>query len=187
MNPETEFTSPRVAFLRATTVLISGAGSDMGLHTAQTLLRTGYAVYAGIRDPQGRNQGRAAYEAGQFGIETTILMPGVFTSGTDHFQAAEFAKDEATVQAYASRQADFDHGDASLQRLFRPGQEAPVQGMADEIARVLALPAGQCRTTVDYSYGAEAVNAVAEAQTSRLFTLIGYDHLLNTRPTVTAD
>ena len=56
-----------------------------------------------------------------------------------------------------------------------------MQGVADEIARVLALPAGQRprRTTVDYSdYGAEAVNAVAEAQTARIFRIIGYDHLL---------
>lgn len=227
MNPATEFTVPRVAHPRATTVLISGAGSGMGLHTAQTLLRAGYAVYAGIRDPQGRSQARAAhlhayaaehgtdvtvvdldilhedscraavvqvvadhgrldvvvhnaahlfigfseaftpeqlasslntnvigahrlnraalpvlrdqgaglllyvgsgisricypfmapyvvgktaldalaeataYEVGRFGIETTILMPGVFTSGTDHFKAAEFAQDAATVAAYA--------------------------------------------------------------------------------------
>lgn len=124
-----------------------------------------------------------AYEVGAFGVETTILMPGVFTSGTDHFQAAEFPKDEATVAAYTLLQADFDQGDASLQRLFRPGQDAPVQGVADEIARVLALAAGQRprRTMVDYSdYGAEAVNAVAEAQTSRLFHLIGYEHLLTT-------
>jgi len=56
-----------------------------------------------------------------------------------------------------------------------------VEGVADEIARVLARPARQRprRTTVDYSdYGAEAVNAVAEAQTARNFQLIGYDHLL---------
>ena len=122
-----------------------------------------------------------AYEVGQFGIETTILMPGVFTDGTDHFKAAEFVQDTATVAAYERLQADFDNGDASLQRLFRPGQDVPVQGVADEIARVLALPAGQRprRTTVDYSdYGAEAVNAVAEAQTARIFHIIGYDHLL---------
>lgn len=61
MDSVSEFPVPaRVAYPRATTVLISGAGSGMGLHTAQTLLRQGYAVYAGIRDPQGRNQARAA-------------------------------------------------------------------------------------------------------------------------------
>ena len=29
-----------------------------------------------------------AYEVGQFGIETTIVMPGAFTSGTEHFPNA---------------------------------------------------------------------------------------------------
>lgn len=37
------------------TVLITGAGSGMGLHIAQTLALEGYKIYAGIRDPNGRN------------------------------------------------------------------------------------------------------------------------------------
>ena len=37
------------------TVLITGAGSGMGLHAAQTLALAGFRVYAGIRDPNGRN------------------------------------------------------------------------------------------------------------------------------------
>lgn len=33
------------------TVLITGAGSGMGLHTVQTLALAGHKVYVGIRDP----------------------------------------------------------------------------------------------------------------------------------------
>ena len=40
------------------TVLISGSGSGMGLLTAQTLMRAGYVVYAGVRDPDGRSKER---------------------------------------------------------------------------------------------------------------------------------
>lgn len=40
------------------TVLISGSGSGMGLLTAQTLMRQGYVVYAGVRDSSGRKAAR---------------------------------------------------------------------------------------------------------------------------------
>ncbi len=40
------------------TVLISGSGSGMGLLTAQTLIKEGYAVNAGVRDPHGRSSAR---------------------------------------------------------------------------------------------------------------------------------
>ncbi len=37
------------------TVLITGAGSGMGLHTAQTLALAGLKVYVGIRDPNSHH------------------------------------------------------------------------------------------------------------------------------------
>ncbi|WP_235048236.1 SDR family NAD(P)-dependent oxidoreductase [Xanthomonas cassavae] len=38
--------------------MISGVGSGMGLLTAQTPIRAGDAVYAGVRDPHGRSTAR---------------------------------------------------------------------------------------------------------------------------------
>ncbi len=288
------------------TVLISGAGSGMGLLTAQTLIRQGYAVYAGIRDPNGRSLARregleqyaqehggyvrvvdmdihsedscqaavdqvvadhglldivihnaahlfigvyegftpeqlmsslntnvvgahrlnraalpqmrkqgsgvllyvgstitrivtpfvgpyiagkyamdslaevTAYEVNRFGIETVIVMPGIFPDGTAHFQAAVYPADEAVVEGYELFKDDFDNIGPGLRALLR-GADAPVQGVADEIARVLELPKGQkpFRTIVDYSdYGTPPINAVVETQTARVFDIMGYEHLL---------
>lgn len=287
------------------TVLISGAGSGMGLLTAQTLIRAGYAVHAGVRDPHGRSTARrqaleayandhggyvqvvdldiqhaqscqdavdgviaahgrldavihnaahlfigmaegftpeqladsfntnavgahrlnraalpqlrrqgdgvllyvgstitrivapfmmpyvagkyaldalaetTAYEVQPLGIETTIVMPGTFMDGTSHFQTA-VRPVESMEEAYAAVQPEVDNYEPGLRRLFRDGQQAPVQAVADEIARVLALPKGAkpLRTTVDFAdYGAEAVNAVVEAQTERVFRIMGMQRL----------
>jgi NAD(P)-dependent dehydrogenase (short-subunit alcohol dehydrogenase family) len=288
------------------TVLISGSGSGMGLLTAQTLLKEGYAVYAGVRDPDGRSTDRrdalqasarevggevhvvdmdihsedscraavaqviadhgrldvvvhnaahlyigvgeaftpeqladsfntnvigahrlnraalphmraqeagvllyvgstitrivtpflvpyitgkyaldalaevTAYELHPFGIETVILMPGLFPDGTSHFATAVYPADKDVADGYARVQADYDGLNQGLRNLLRGG-DAPVQGVADEIARVLALPKGEkpMRPLVDYAdYGAEAINAVAEAQTERVFRIMDMDRLL---------
>jgi len=288
------------------TVLISGAGTGMGLLTAQTLIRQGYAVYAGVRDPNGRSlarrealeryaqehdghvrvvdldihseascqaaadqvvteQGRldivihnaahlfigvfeaftpeqladslntnavgahrlnraalpqlrkqgdgvllyvgstitrivtpfigpyitgkyaldalaevTAYEVNRFGVETVIVMPGIFPDGTAHFQSAVHPGDPGVVADYEAFKDDFDNIGPGLRALLA-GTDAPVQGVADEIGRVLALPKGEkpMRTIVDYSdYGAPVINAVAEVQTDRVFRMMGYKHLL---------
>lgn len=288
------------------TVLISGSGSGMGLLTAQTLIRQGYAVYAGVRDPHGRSAARretleryaeehggyvrvvdmdihsdescraavdqvvadhgrldivihnaahlfigvyegftpeqlssslntnvvgahrlnraalpqmrkqgsgvllyvgstitrivtpfvgpyitgkyaldslaevTAYEVNRFGIETVIVMPGIFPDGTAHFQSAVYPADETVLAGYEQFKDDYDNIGPGLRALLR-GADAPVQGVADEIARVLALPKGEkpMRTTIDYSdYGSEAVNVIAETQTARVFGIMGYEHLL---------
>ncbi|TRX54347.1 SDR family NAD(P)-dependent oxidoreductase [Fulvivirga sp. M361] len=291
------------------TVLITGAGSGMGLHTAQTLALSGFKVYAGIRDPNGRNShkstrlreyveghgktieiidldihqdascqaaankviekdgsidvvihnaahlfvgfsegytpeqlqsslntnavgahrlnravlpymrkqkngiliyvgsgitnlmapftapyviGKAAfdalaestaYEVSQFGIETSIMMPGVFMEGTSHFETAEFPKDEEVLKQYNRLKKDYDNYESGLRNLFRFG-DAPIQGVADKIEELLLLPKGQkpLRVTVDYSdYLAEPGNAVRETLTERVFRIMNYSHLLKVK------
>lgn len=124
-----------------------------------------------------------AYELRPFGIETTILMPGLFMEGTSHFATAVAPEDLETLKGYGRLQPYVDGYEQGLRKLFRPGVAVPVQGVADEAARLIALPEGKrpLRTTVDYSdYGAEAVNAVKEAQTLRMMNVIGFEELLVT-------
>ncbi len=124
-----------------------------------------------------------AYEISQFGVETTILMPGVYMDDTSHFESAEFPADETVLKDYDRLQKDYDHYEAGLRNLFRFG-DAPIQSVADKIAEIVALPAGQrpLRTTVDYSdWIAEPGNGVREALTERAFKILGYSHLLKVK------
>lgn len=59
------------------------------------------------------------YEVSQFGIETTIIMPGAFTRGTEHFPNASRASDEAVTQAYSALDpmvARYDEATEGLRR-----------------------------------------------------------------------
>ena len=122
-----------------------------------------------------------AYEANTFGIETVIIMPGAFTRGTSHFDTHAAPDDAEVVRAYARLERDFDQYGPGLERLFE-GREQPPQAVADEVARVLAIPRGNkpLRTEVDFSeWGAGVCNAVAEYETARLWGNMGLGHLLH--------
>src|SRR6266403_2497857 len=54
------------------TILITGASSGFGRDTAETLFRSGHAVYASMRDIQGKNR-EAAETLQQLGIKTVEL------------------------------------------------------------------------------------------------------------------
>lgn len=127
-----------------------------------------------------------AYEVGAFGIESVLLLTGSFTKGTAHFENHVAPADEAVVADYARLKADFDNYGPGLERLYE-GREQPAQAVADEVARVLALPRGQkpLRSEVDFSeWGAGVVDVVSQHETKRLWGNMGLGHLL--RPDVNA-
>jgi NAD(P)-dependent dehydrogenase (short-subunit alcohol dehydrogenase family) len=107
-----------------------------------------------------------AVDVARFGIETSIVAPGPFTRGTAHFANAGSPDDEAVTSAYADLYADsLARNEEATEGLFPPGVEQDVQAVADEIARIVALPHGTrpYRSGVDFSdYGDEAVSAVAQ-------------------------
>jgi hypothetical protein len=102
-----------------------------------------------------------AAELSRWGIETTILLPGAYSKGTNHFV-------HAGAPADAARAAEYDEGPykglpehvlARLAALEPP--DADVADVARAIVRIVETPHGKrpFRIHVDPSQdGAEAVN-----------------------------
>ncbi|MFF9286578.1 SDR family oxidoreductase [Streptomyces griseosporeus] len=127
-----------------------------------------------------------AYEVGQFGIETTIVMPGPFTQGTEHFPNAGRAGDGERTRAYAELDPLVARNEQATEGLFPPGVDAHPRAVAEEIARVLALPYGTrpFRTVVDFSQaGVEEVNEVLRRAQEDFVTRLGFGELLRVKET----
>jgi NAD(P)-dependent dehydrogenase (short-subunit alcohol dehydrogenase family) len=58
-----------------------------------------------------------AYEIARFGVETSIVVPGAFTRGTDHFPSAGKPADATTAAAYARYDGLMDQIGARLSAL----------------------------------------------------------------------
>lgn len=83
-----------------------------------------------------------AAEVARFGIDTTIVVPGAFTSGTNHFPHSGHPADEAVTKAYEAHYAGLtDHVAAKLAEITPA--DADVAVVADELARVVDLPKGK--------------------------------------------
>jgi len=122
-----------------------------------------------------------ARELTRWGIETSIIVPGAFTSGTNHFARAGAPADKARAAEYeAAPYAGLaDHvlkGFASI-----VPADADVSAVADAIVKVVATPFGKrpFRVHVDPTQdGAEVVNAVSDRVRAELPRRIGLDDLL---------
>ena len=122
-----------------------------------------------------------AGELARFGIETSIIVPGAFTKGTQHFAHAGQPADAATAAVYA------DGPDADLPKTILQGlaalepSDADAASVARAIVQVVAAPFGQrpYRVHVDPSRdGAEEVAAVGDRVRAELLRRIGLADLL---------
>ena len=124
-------------------------------------------------------------ELSRFGIDTVIVVPGAFTSGTNHFAYAGHPDDQQTAAAYDQHYAGLmDQVSAKLADL-EPDNADPHE-VAVQIARVVDLPKGHrpFRVHIDPSDdGASTVNAVADELRIRFYERIGLSDLLT--PTTT--
>ncbi|MCX4404198.1 SDR family NAD(P)-dependent oxidoreductase [Streptomyces sp. NBC_01764] len=121
-----------------------------------------------------------AAELIKFGIETALVVPGAYPSGTNHFAHAGAPADTARAAEYDEPYGRLrDTMTESLSDVFPPGREA--QEVADEIVRVVGLPHGQrpFRTHVDPSRdGSEVVSTMYDRIRAEFFRRIGIDELL---------
>ena len=121
-----------------------------------------------------------AAEVFRFGIDTTIVVPGAFTSGTNHFAHAGSPADVEIKQAYDDRYAETMRGvNERLSELIPP--DADASSVADAIVEAVDRPAGKrpFRVHVDPSRdGSEVVSAIADRIRVDFFRRIGLDDLL---------
>lgn len=122
-----------------------------------------------------------AGELTRWGIETSIMVPGAFTKGTNHFLHAGRPDDPLRAAAYL----DGPYAGVTDQVLAGLSALEPADADASEVARkiveVVDMPFGKrpFRVHVDPSQdGAEIVNGVADRVRRELFYRAGIDDLL---------
>jgi NAD(P)-dependent dehydrogenase (short-subunit alcohol dehydrogenase family) len=122
-----------------------------------------------------------ASELSRWGIETSIMVPGAFTKGTNHFAHSGKPADEARAAEYdegpyAGVTAQALEGLASLEPT-----DADAGAVAEAIVEIVGMEHGTrpFRTHVDPSEdGCEIVNGVADRVRAELFRRIGLEDLL---------
>lgn len=125
-----------------------------------------------------------AGELARWGIETSIIVPGAFTKGTNHFAHAGTPADTARAALYDSGPTA-DIPAVALKGLAALGPpDADAGAVAEAIVRVVDLPFGKrpFRVHIDPSQdGAEVVNGVADRVRAELLRRIGLEDLLHPR------
>ena len=122
-----------------------------------------------------------AAELTRFGIETTIVVPGSFTSGTNHFANAGRPVDERIAKAYDAEYAGLmDEVSRKLAELA-PADADPCE-VAHQIVKVVDMPRGSrpFRVYVDPADdGAEDVFRVGDRVRQWFYQRIGLVDLLS--------
>lgn len=123
-----------------------------------------------------------ASELARWGIESSIMVPGAFTAGTNHFAHAGTPDDQAVSDAYMTG----PYGDVPSKALDGLRSLEPVDADPSTVARgivdIVNTPFGKrpFRVHVDPSHdGSEVVNGVADRVRAEMFRRIGLEDLLS--------
>lgn len=121
-----------------------------------------------------------AAELARWGVETSIVVPGSFTHGTNHFAHAGHPADTTVEAEYQAKYPGLIEQVAGKLAALAP-EDADVSLVSDEIARIVALPAGQrpYRVHIDPADdGSEDVSEVADRIRRDFLTRVGLGDLL---------
>lgn len=124
-----------------------------------------------------------ARELARFGIETSIIVPGAFTKGTNHFANAGSPADKDRLAEYENDGPYKGFGER-VQTAFANivPDDADVQGVADAIVEIVDTPFGQrpFRVTYDPTQdGADVSFAVIDRIRAEMLHRVGLSDLLH--------
>lgn len=168
---------------RAVLPYMRGRESGLVLWISSTTTKGGFPPFMG---PYGAAKAAMdslavtmSYELARFGVETSIVVPGAFTSGTDHFPGAGKPADVATTAQYSRYDGVMDQIGARLTELTPP--DADPRAVADEVVRIVGLEKGSrpMRSAIDFvGDGAKEVLEVSERVRIEFAKRIGMGDLL---------
>ncbi|RFU88361.1 SDR family NAD(P)-dependent oxidoreductase [Streptomyces triticagri] len=121
-----------------------------------------------------------AAELSRWGVETSIVVPGSFTSGTNHFAHAGHPADRTTEAEYETKYTGLMEQVSEKLAALAPA-DADVSMVSDQIARIVGLPAGQrpFRVHIDPADdGSAEVSEVADRIRREFLTRVGLGDLL---------
>jgi NAD(P)-dependent dehydrogenase (short-subunit alcohol dehydrogenase family) len=122
-----------------------------------------------------------AAELARFGIETTIIVPGSFTRGTNHFAHSGHPADERVVAEYEAVYPQLMEQVGKRLAELAPA-DADVADVAAAVVDVVRMPHGTrpFRVHIDPADdGAAVVNAVADRIRIEFLTRIGLEDVLH--------
>jgi NAD(P)-dependent dehydrogenase (short-subunit alcohol dehydrogenase family) len=125
-----------------------------------------------------------AGELSRWGIETSIIVPGAFTKGTNHFAHSGSPADTARAAEYTSGPYAGVAEQALKGLAALEPKDADAGAVADAIVKIVGMPFGKrpFRTHIDPSQdGAEIVNGIADRVRAELLWRIGLEDLLSPR------
>jgi NAD(P)-dependent dehydrogenase (short-subunit alcohol dehydrogenase family) len=154
--------------------LLLWVGSTSTLGGTPPFLGPYFAAKSGL-DALAVSYGR---ELSRFGIDTAIVVPGAFTSGTNHFAHAGTPVNVNVAEAYA---AHYDVSEIEQRLAGVVPADADVSEVAAAIVALVDAPKGQrrLRTHIDPSQdGSEVVSVVADRIRAEFLRRIGLDDLV---------
>ena len=124
-----------------------------------------------------------SFEVNGFGIESVIVVPGAFTSGTEHFAHAHAPANSTVVSQYGDLPKVIERLGEGLEAIDAAnGGALDVSAVGEAVRDVLALPRGTrpARIVVDSQHkGVEEQNALHREKQEAFFKKLGIENLMS--------